>query len=35
MEKINIKNYSNLGRSYLKSVQVLNWIAKKEVCILF
>lgn len=30
MEKTKIKNYSNLGRNYLKSVQVLNWIAKKE-----
>lgn len=30
MEQTKIKNYLNLGRNYLKSVQVLNWIAKKE-----
>jgi uncharacterized phage-associated protein len=30
MEKFNRLNYPNLRRNYLKSVQVLNWIARKE-----
>ncbi len=30
MEKFNRSNYPNLRRNYLKSVQVLNWIARKE-----